>query len=78
MAGANAVLKSAIGRTRSGSHTSSTVGTNTATIRQSNQDRVHGLADASGPNTHMVSGGTSGIPQFPNSKDRGRTVSSLK
>jgi hypothetical protein len=25
------------------------------------------------PNTHMVSGGTTGIPRFPNSTNQGRT-----
>lgn len=77
MAGANAVLKSALGRTRSGSRFIG-MSTRTATFRQSNKDRAHGLATASGPNTHMVSGGTSGIPQFPNSVSEGRSFRTFK
>lgn len=78
MAGANAVLKGAIGRTNSGSNRGGKRGTRTATIRQSNQDRVHGLATASAPNTHMVSGGSSGITRFPNSTSQGRTFRPYK
>jgi len=71
------VLKGALGRSRSGSQFKS-MSTRTATVRQSNKDRAHGLATASAPNTHMVSGGTSGIPQFPTNTNQGRNFRTFK
>ncbi len=73
MAGANAVFKGALGRTKSGSNFGGSRGTRHATVRQSNKDRAHGLALASAPNTHMQSGGTTGIPQFPTATAERRT-----
>ena len=78
MAGADAVLKGALGRSRSGSSFVGSRSTHTAVIRQSNKDRAHGLATASGPNTHLMSGGASGIPRFPNNTSQGRTVRTFK
>lgn len=78
MAGANAVLKGALGRSKSGSNFGGSRGTHTATIRQSNKDRAHGLATASGPNTHLISGGASGITQFPNNTSQGRNYRTFK
>jgi hypothetical protein len=78
MAGADAVLKGALGRSRSGSSFGGSRGTRTATVRQSNKDRAHGLATASAPNTHLMSGGSSGIPQFPNNTNQGRNFRTFK
>lgn len=77
MAGANAVLKGALGRSRSGSSFKK-IGSTTRTFRQSNRDRKSGggLQNASGPNTHMISGGSTGIPRFPNNTNQGRTFRS--
>ena len=73
MAGANAVFKGALGRSKSGSSFVGSRSTRRSTVRVSNRDRAHGMQNASAPNTHMVSGGTTGIPQFPNSTNQGRT-----
>lgn len=78
MPGAHSVLMGALGRSRSGSSFGGRRGTRTSTVRQSNQDRVHGLATASAPNTHMVSGGTTGIPRFPNNTNQGRNFRTFK
>lgn len=80
MAGANQVLKGALGRTRSGSNFGGKRGTRTATIRQSNRDRVSGggLQNASGPNGHLISGGATGIPRFPNNTNQGRNFRTFK
>jgi hypothetical protein len=72
MAGANAVFKSALGRSRSGSSFRGSRSTRRATVGSGMRMPIR-FGFGSAPNTHMVSGGTTGIPRFPNSTNQGRT-----
>jgi hypothetical protein len=72
MAGADAVFKAALGRSKAGSSFRGSRTTRRGTVGSGMLNPLkYGVGTA--PNTHMVSGGTTGIPRFPNSTNQGRT-----
>jgi hypothetical protein len=71
MAGANAVFKAALGRSKAGS-SFSTRGTRRATVGSGMLAPIkYGVGSA--PSGHLASGGSTGIPRFPNNTNQGRT-----
>jgi hypothetical protein len=69
MAGANAVFKAALGRTRAGSSFRSTTGRRTATVN----DGSGSLVNSNGVNMHLATTGPGSSPVFPTAKAEART-----
>jgi hypothetical protein len=73
MAGANAVLKGALGRTRAGSSFKSTTGRRTATVADGSGKTAAAGGNSGLPGMHLATTGPGSAPKIPTATAEART-----